>query len=80
MMITDSFSFYDGVHIQSLLETLQLTQLLCSSAGHETEIVCLAFNSQSTTIATGSMDNTAKVGAATCPSRCQCVTSVPLAQ
>jgi len=34
--------------------------LFCA-AGHDTEIVCLSFNPQSTTIATGSMDNTAKV-------------------
>jgi len=35
---------------------------LLRPAGHDTEIVCLSFNPQSTTIATGSMDNTAKVG------------------
>ncbi len=36
-------------------------QLYYTLRGHETEIVCLSFNPQSTLIATGSMDNTAKV-------------------
>lgn len=37
-------------------------QLYYTLKGHDTEIVCLGFNPQSTLIATGSMDNTAKVG------------------
>lgn len=32
-----------------------------AGAGHEMEIVCLNFNPQSTILATGSMDHTAKV-------------------
>ncbi|KAG1673063.1 hypothetical protein FOA52_013132 [Chlamydomonas sp. UWO 241] len=35
-------------------------QLYYTLKGHQTEIVCLSFNPQSTIIATGSMDNTAK--------------------
>lgn len=38
-------------------------QLYYTLKGHQTEIVCLSFNPQSTIIATGSMDNTAKVRA-----------------
>jgi hypothetical protein len=33
----------------------------CGLAGHEMEIVCTAFNPQSTLVATGSMDHTARV-------------------
>lgn len=39
-------------------------QLYHTFRGHATEIVCLAFNPASTVLATGSMDNTAKVRAA----------------
>ena len=35
-------------------------QLYHTFRGHQTEIVCLAFNPASTVLATGSMDNTAK--------------------
>jgi len=35
---------------------------LPAGSGHEMEIVCLNFNPQSTLLATGSMDHTAKVG------------------
>ena len=36
-------------------------ELIYTLRGHATEIVCLSFNPQSTIIATGSMDSTAKL-------------------
>lgn len=43
---------------------------LCCPAGHEMEIVCLNFNPQSTLLATGSMDHTAKVLPCVAPAPC----------